>query len=191
MPQATGILIMKSLKEKYLKEVLSEFKKEFGYKNNLAVPKITKVILNTGIGTVKEEDRKKKIEQVFTMIAGQKAKIDKAKKSIASFKLREGAPVGYTATLRGRRMYDFLDKLINVAIPRIRDFRGLKQSSIDESNNYSIGFKEHVVFPEAIGDDIRSAFGLNVTVVTSAKSKKEAFELLKKIGFPFSKNQGA
>ncbi|MCG2698901.1 50S ribosomal protein L5 [Candidatus Parcubacteria bacterium] len=183
--------ISNGIKEKYNKEVVPEMKKKFGYKSVFAVPRITKVVIGTGIGKVSDEARRKAIEKSFTLIAGQKPKVNQAKKSIAGFKLREGSPVGYSVTLRGQRMHDFLDKLINVAIPRIRDFRGLKLSAIDEANNFSIGFKEHIVFPEAIGEDTRSAFGLSVTVVTSAKTKEECAEFLKLIGFPFSKNQGA
>jgi large subunit ribosomal protein L5 len=158
---------MKSLKEKY--------------------NKIIKVVVGTGIGSIKDEPRKQGIEKSLTLIAGQKPKVNQAKKSIASFKSQKGAPIGYSATLRGQRMYDFLEKLINIAIPRVRDFRGLNLNLIDQAGNLTIGFKEHIVFPEAAGEDVRSAFGLGVTVVTSAKTKEKASELLKLLGFPFKK----
>jgi large subunit ribosomal protein L5 len=178
---------MTSIKEKYNKTAVPEMKKKFGYKNNLAVPKIVKVIIGTGIGSVKEEVKKQSIEKSIALIAGQKPKINQARKSIASFKTRQGMPIGYSVTLRGQRMYDFLEKLINVTIPRVRDFRGLKPDLIDNSGNMTIGFKEHVVFPETGGDDIRSAFGLGITIVSSAKTKEESLELLKLVGFPFKK----
>jgi len=175
-----------NVKEKYSKIAVPEMKKKFGYKNNLAVPNIVKVVVSTGLGSKKEDKEKMaNIEKSFVFLTGQKAKINKAKKSIASFKLRQGMPIGYSVTLRGQRMYDFLDKLVNVAIPRVRDFRGLNPDLIDEAGNLTIGFKEHIVFPEATGDDIRSAFGLGVTVVTNAKTKERALELLRLIGFPF------
>ena len=162
-------------------------KKKFGYKNNLAVPRIVKVVVSAGTGSIKEEERKKNIEKSLTLITGQKPKVNQAKKSIATFKLRKGMPIGYSVTLRGKRMDDFLEKLINVAIPRIRDFRGISPNSIDEAGNLTIGFKEHIVFPEAAGEDVRSAFGLGVTVVTNAKTKEEALELFRLLGFPFKK----
>ncbi len=162
-------------------------KKKFGYKNNMAVSKIVKVVISTGIGSIKEEPKKQSIEKSLTLIAGQKPKVNQAKKSIASFKSRQGMPIGYSATLRGQRMFDFLEKLINVTIPRVRDFRGLNLNLIDQAGNMTIGFKEHIVFPEAASEDVRSAFGVGVTIVTSAQTKEEASELLKLIGFPFKK----
>lgn len=161
-------------------------KKKFGYKNNLEVPKILKVVVSSGTGSFKDESKKELVEKSLAAITGQKPIVNKAKKSIASFKLREGMPIGYSATLRGQRMYDFLNKLINVALPRVRDFRGLSSDFIDQTGNLSIGFKEHIAFPEVAGEDVRSAFGLGVTVVTSASSKDESLELLKLVGFPFS-----
>ena len=149
--------------------------------------KIVKVIISTGTGSVKDEPKKQSIEKSLTLIAGQKPKVNQAKKAIASFKSRKGLPIGYSVTLRGQRMIDFLEKLINVTIPRVRDFRGLNPNFIDRAGNMTIGFKEHIVFPEAAGEDVRSAFGVGVTVVTSAPTKEEASELLKLIGFPFKK----
>lgn len=179
---------MKGIKEKYEKIAVPEMRKKFGYKNNLAVPKIIKVIVSTGIGSAKDDKEKKEmIEKSFTLITGQKPLHNPAKKSIASFKLRQGMTIGYSVTLRKKRMYDFLDRLINITIPRVRDFRGLNSKSIDSSGNLTIGFKEHTVFPEASTDDIRKAFGLGVTVVTNAKLKEEALELFYLLGFPFKK----
>lgn len=177
---------MQSIKEKYNKAVVPEMKKKFGYKNNLGVPRIVKVVISTGTGSLKDESKKEIIKKSMSMITGQKTFSNPAKKSIASFKLRKGIIIGYSVTLRSQRMYDFLQKLINVALPRVRDFRGLEPKSVDLAGNLSIGFKEHISFPETSGEDIRSAFGLNVTIVTNAKTKEEAFELLNLIGFPFN-----
>lgn len=174
-----------NIKEKYNKTAIPEMKKKFGYKNVFAVPKIVKTVISVGTGSFKDEAKKESALKAVTAIAGQKPLVNKAKKSIASFKLREGMPIGYSTTLRGARMYDFLEKLINVAIPRTRDFRGIDQKIIDETGNLSIGFKEHISFPESAGEDVRSAFGFGVTIVTTAKSKEEAAELLKLVGFPF------
>lgn len=176
---------MNKFKEKLNKVVTPEMNKKFGYKNALAIPKITKVVLSVGVGSFKDEAKKELALKAFTKIAGQKPLANKAKKSIASFKLREGMIVGHSATLRGDRMYDFLEKLVNVTIPRVRDFRGLDKKLVDETGNMSIGFKEHISFPESAEEDVRSAFGLGVTIVTTAKSKEEALELLKLAGFPF------
>lgn len=179
---------MQTIKEKYEKKAVLEMKKKFGHKNKMAVPNITKVIVSTGIGPAKDDkERKEMIEKSLTFITGQKLARNAAKKSIAGFKLREGMTIGYSSTLRKKRMHDFLDKLINVTIPRIRDFRGLNPASIDKNGSMTIGFKEHTVFPETSGDDVRKAFGLAVTVVTNAKSKEEALELFKLLGFPFKK----
>jgi len=149
--------------------------------------KIVKVVVSTGIGSVKDEPKKESILKSLTLIAGQKPQTNQAKKSIAAFKSRQGMSIGYSATLRGKRMCDFLEKLINVAIPRTRDFRGLDPKLIDNAGNLTVGFKEHIVFSETAGEDVRSAFGLGVTIVTNAKKKEEALELLKSIGFPFKK----
>lgn len=185
MIEADGFLKMKNIKEKYNKKVVPELKKKFGYKNALAVPKITKVVVSAGVGSYKDEAKKELTEKSLGVITGQKPLVNKAKKSIASFKLRQGMPIGYSVTLRGQRMYDFLEKLINVAVPRIRDFRGLDPKAIDQNGGMTIGFKEHIAFPETAGEDVRSAFGLGVTVASSAKNKEEATELFKLVGFPF------
>lgn len=150
--------------------------------------RINKVVVSAGIGAKKDDKEKmESIQKSLSLITGQKPKINQAKKSIASFKLRKGMPIGYSVTLRGKRMYDFLEKLINISIPRVRDFRGLTSDLIDEAGNMTIGFKEHIVFPEVSKEDIKSAFGLGVTIVTNAKTKEEALELLKLLGFPFVK----
>jgi large subunit ribosomal protein L5 len=176
------------LQKKYKKEVIPEMKKKFGYKNALAVPKIEKVVLNSGVGSVKEEERKKHIKEKLAFIAGQAVSARPAKKAIASFKTRRGNIVGYSVTLRGKRMFDFLSKLIFAALARQRDFRGLSPKLVDGSGNLTISFREHLVFPEMVREDIKNAFGLSVTIVTAASTKNEALELLKLMGFPFKKN---
>lgn len=173
------------LKEKFFKEVIPAMKKEFGHENDLAVPRIKKVIVNAGVG--KTLDNKKLLDQVvqdLAAITGQKPVLKLAKKSISSFKIREGIPVGVAVTLRGDRMYEFIDRLISVAIPRIRDFRGLPETSFDGRGNYSIGIREHIVFPEINTDSVSSIFGLQITIVTTAKTDKEARRLLTLFGFP-------
>lgn len=178
------------LKEKFFKEVIPAMKKEFGYKNDLAVPRVQKLIVNAGVG--KSLDNKKLLDQVvadLAAITGQKPVLKLAKKSISSFKIREGIPVGVAVTLRGERMYEFLDRLISVAVPRIRDFRGLSADSFDGHGNYSIGIREHIVFPEINTDSVTSIFGLQITVVTNAGTDKEAKSLLTLLGFPIIKNE--
>lgn len=178
---------MLKIKEKFNKTMADEMMKKFRYKNILAVPKINKVVLNIGVGSMKDEAKKEVALKTLTLITGQKPLVNKAKKSIASFKSREGMIIGYSVTLRNQKMYDFLNKLISVAIPRVRDFRGLDPKTVDQMGNLSIGFKEHVAFPEVAEDDVRSVHGLSVTVVNTAKKREEALELLKLAGFPFKK----
>lgn len=180
---------MQSIKEKYNKEVVPKMTKEFGYKTPMAVPKILKISVNVGTG--KMRDKKEAVETVIkhlALITGQHADPRATKKAIASFKTREGMVIGYRVTLRGNRMYDFLSRLVNLAIPRMRDFRGVDPHAIDQGGNLTLGIREHIIFPEMIGEDVRNIFGLEVTVVTNAKSKKEAEELLRLIGFPLQKN---
>jgi len=169
-------------------EAVLEMMKKFGYKNRMAVPRLEKVVVNTGIGSVKDNEQRERIKKDLAAICGQMPRETAAKKSIASFKVREGGHVGYSVTLRGRKMYDFLNKMLFVAIPRKRDFRGLELSSIDEAGNLTLGFKDHLVFPEMVGRDLKSAFGFSATVVTTAKNKQKAEEFLKVLGFPFKKN---
>jgi len=174
------------LKDKYKSEVVPAMIKEFGYGSVMAVPKLKAVSLNMGIG---EAIQNIKIldsgVQELTLIAGQKAVITKARKSIAGFKLREGMPIGCRVTLRRERMYDFLDKLFNIALPRVRDFRGLSDKVFDGRGNCSIGIREHIIFPEIDYDKIDKVKGLNISIVTTAKSDAEGLFLLKNMGMPF------
>ena len=158
---------------------------KFGYKNIMAVPKIQKVVVNVGVGRMRDEKERAEVVKYLSLITGQHPSSRPAKKAIASFKTRAGLVVGYQITLRGGRMYDFLSRLVNIALPRTRDFKGLGTSSFDEKGNLTIGIKEHIVFPEIIGEDYRVLFGLEVTVVTTAKNKEEGKELLRLVGFPF------
>lgn len=175
--------------EKYKKEAIPAIKEKFGYKNNFAVPKITKVVVNTGIGkALKDEKIQETIAKDLTMITGQKPSPTQARWAISGFKIRKGMKVGLKITLRGKRMYEFLDRLVGTAIPRIRDFRGIPEKSIDKGGNLTIGIKEHIVFPEIAHENIKLIFGLEVTVVTNAKDKKEAVELFKLLGFPIKKH---
>ncbi|MFH1979337.1 MAG: 50S ribosomal protein L5 [Patescibacteria group bacterium] len=175
------------LKEKYNKEVVPQMIEKFGYKSKMAVPKIEKVTVNSGIGSVKDDARKEMIRDHLAIITGQRPSERSAKKSIASFKIREGLHIGYSATLRGKRMYDFLERMIFVAIPRGRDFRGLDVKSVDSSGNLTIGFKDHLIFPEMMGEDTRNSFGFSVTIVTTAKNREESVEFLRLMGIPFKK----
>jgi len=186
---------MIGLLEKYQKEAIVKLKEKFGYKNNLAVPKITKAVINTGFGrqvsAKSGEDLKKFIEAVLadlTLISGQRAVKTKAKKSIASFKVREGMIMGAKVTLRGKRMRDFLERLIHIVLPRTRDFRGLNLKSIDKEGNLTLAIKEHIAFPEIMPEKVRDIFGLEITVVTNARSKEEGLELFRLLGFPMKKS---
>lgn len=175
---------MISLREKYKKEVLPALGKEFGYPNVMASPRIEKVVVNVGVGRIRDEKQIETIRRILALITGQKPAARPAKKAIAAFKTRRGLIVGYQATLRGRRMWDFLTRLIAIAIPRQRDFRGLDPKAFDGKGNLTIGFREHIVFPEMIGEDVPFIFGLEVTVVTTASRRDEGIRLLKLIGFP-------
>ncbi|MBI2021056.1 50S ribosomal protein L5 [Candidatus Giovannonibacteria bacterium] len=180
---------MLTIKEKYIKEAVPAMAKEFGYKSLMAVPRILKIVVNSGIGKLRDKkDAVESLEKQLTLIVGQKLSPRPTKKAIASFKTREGMIVGYKATLRGERMWNFLDRLVLLAIPRTRDFRGISLNAVDHGGNLTIGIKEHIVFPEMIGEDVRSIFGFEVTIVTNAKKKNEAIELFKKLGFPFQKH---
>lgn len=172
---------------KYRKEVLPVMRERLGYKNIMAIPKIEKVVVNVGYGrraVAKETKAIEKIEQDIAKITGQKAAMRKAKQSISGFKTRQGLPVGMMVTLRGRRMYDFIDRLISAALPRSRDFRGLDAKSVDQHGNLNIGIKEHIIFPEVTYESVKDIFGLEVTVVTTAKTHEEGVELLRLIGLP-------
>lgn len=178
-----------NLQEKYKKQILPKLKEEFGYKNDLETPRITKVVVNVGVGRHSKD--KSFIESVvnnLTRITGQKPVLIKAKKSISAFKIREGMIVGISVILRKKRMYDFVEKLINVSFPRVRDFRGIKESIIDGQGNLNIGFKEHSSFPEIKVDEIDNVHGLEISITTTAKTKKEGLEFFKLLGFPFKKS---
>jgi large subunit ribosomal protein L5 len=179
-------LTLSRLKELYENEAVPALKKEFGYKSIMAVPRIQKVVLNMGLGeaiyNIKALD--KGVEEL-TLIAGQKAVVTKAKRSIAGFKLREGMPIGATVTLRRGRMYDFLDKLFNVALPRLRDFRGISEKIFDGRGNCTVGIKEQIIFPEIEYDKIEKIRGLNVSIVTNGRKDEEAYFLMKLLGMPF------
>ena len=176
------------LEEKYKKECVPELMEHFGYKNPHQVPKIEKVILNMGLGEAIENPKilDSAVEEL-TLISGQKPVVTRARKSIAAFKLREGMPIGCRVTLRRRRMYDFLTKFINIAIPRIRDFRGVSPKAFDGKGNYTLGIKEQIIFPEIDYDKIDKIKGMNVTIVTSAKTDDESRYLLDVLGMPFRK----
>lgn len=170
-----------------LASVYETLKGDFGYKNVNEAATIEKVVVSVGTGRVDDKAKIALIEDRLALITGQKASPRPARLSIAAFKLREGDIVGYQVTLRGQRMMDFMNKLIHVALPQTRDFRGLKATSIDEMGNYTLGIKEHTIFPETADEDIRDVFGMSITIVTTAKSKAEAEALLRHIGMPLKK----
>lgn len=177
-----------SLKEIYTKKVIPAMKEKFGYKNILSVPRMNKVTVNMGTGRIKEDQKLTiEAENIFSLITGQKAVKTKAKKAIAAFKIRQGMDVGLKVTLRGERMYNFIDRLINFALPRTRDFQGLNVKSIDERGNLTIGIKEHIVFPEISQENVFHIFGFEIVITTTAKTKEEGFELFKLLGFPIRK----
>jgi large subunit ribosomal protein L5 len=174
------------LKEKYLKEVIPVMMKEFLYKNVMQVPKVQKVVLNVGLGeAIQNIKLLDAAQKELSLITGQKAVVTKAKKSIASFKLREGVPIGCKVTLRGNMMYEFLDRLIGLAIPRIRDFKGVSGRSFDGRGNYSLGFKEQFIFPEIDYDKVEMVHGIDVTICTTSKTDRESRALLGYLGMPF------
>ena len=179
---------MSRLRQFYATEVVDGMKKKFAYKNTMAVPKIEKIVINMGVGEAK--DNAKVLDGAIkdlTIIAGQKPITTKAKKSVAAFKLREGMPIGCKVTLRGNRMYEFADRLINISIPRVRDFRGVKGNSFDGRGNYTMGIKEQLIFPEIEYDKVDKIRGMDIIFVTTAKTDEEAKELLTLFGMPFSK----
>ena len=176
------------LLQKYKEDIIPEMMKRFGYKNSLQVPSIQKIVLNMGVGASIEDI--KILEQAMselTTIAGQKPAMTRARKSIANFKIRKGLPVGCKVTLRGTRMYEFLDRLVNVALPRIRDFRGVPSTSFDQKGNYSFGLKEQTIFPEINVDKVSRAQGMDVIINIRSNSKEESCDLLKLFGMPFAK----
>lgn len=175
------------LKEKYLKEVVPQLKEKFQYKSIMQVPRLAKISINKGIGIAVTD---KKLVDVgveeLTAIAGQKAVPTKAKKSVSNFKLREGMPIGARVTLRGDRMFEFIDRLMNVALPRVRDFRGVSDKGFDGRGNYTLGVTEQIIFPEISIEKVTRISGMNITFVTTAGSDEECFELLKALGMPFA-----
>jgi len=178
------------LKEKYLTTAVPALMEKFEYKSIMEVPKITKICINQGVGEATSD--KKLVDNAMseiTLIAGQKAVSVKAKKSVSNFKLREGMPIGVRVTLRGKQMYEFLDRFVNVTLPRVRDFRGISDKSFDGRGNYSIGIKEQIIFPEIDIDKINKITGMDITFVTTAKTDAESLELLKLLGLPFQNQQ--
>jgi len=183
---------MTGLKEKYKKEIIPAMQEKFGYKNVMAVPKIEKVVINTGFGRLitgakSSEEQKKMSESILNdlaLICGQRPVLTKAKKSISGFKLREGTSIGAMVILRGQRMYDFLERVVNIALPRVRDFRGIDLKSFDKKGNLTIAIREHTAFPEVFAEKVKMVFGFEITVVTNAKSRDEGIELLRLLGFP-------
>ena len=177
---------MTRLSEEFKNSIKKKMMEKFDYKNFYSIPKITKIVLNMGIGDAKDDPKLlDKAQEELSLISGQKAIKTKAKKAIAAFKIREGMALGVSVTLRNKIMYEFLDRLINIAIPRIRDFRGLNAKSFDGNGNYTLGIKEQIIFPEINYDKIDKVRGLDITICTSAKTNEEAIELLKYFNMPF------
>ncbi len=174
-------------------QTFEKIKGVFGYKNVMAAPRMKKVVINVGTGTMVKKDKNKNeaIGERLAKITGQKTALRGAKQSISSFKIRQGDPVGVIVTLRGKRMYSYLEKLINVALPRTKDFRGIKRSGVDSIGNLTIGIKEHTIFPETADEDIRDVFGMSITLVSSAKTKKEGTAFFELLGMPFKKEEEA
>ena len=179
---------MSRLKDQYQNEIVDAMIKKFGYKNIMEVPKLDKVVINMGVGEAK--DNAKLLESAIAdmeKIAGQKAVVTRAKNSVANFKIREGMPIGCKVTLRGEKMYEFVDRLINLALPRVRDFRGVNPNAFDGRGNYALGIKEQLIFPEIEYDKIDKVRGMDVIIVTTAKTDEEARELLTQFNMPFAK----
>ncbi|MDO8659213.1 MAG: 50S ribosomal protein L5 [Candidatus Parcubacteria bacterium] len=177
-----------TVKEKEI-QAFEKMKTDFHYKNLMAAPKMKKIVINTGTGTAIKKDKNKNtaISDRLAKIAGQKGSMRGAKQSVASFKIRQGDPIGIVITLRGARMYAFLEKLINVALPRTKDFRGINRTTVDNIGNLTLGIKEHTIFPETADEDIRDVFGMAITLVSSAKNRKEGMEFFELLGIPFKK----
>jgi large subunit ribosomal protein L5 len=180
---------MMRLQEKYKKEIAGALKEKFSYKNVMEIPKMTQVVLNVGIGRhTKEQAYVDNVVRTLTSITGQKPVLTKAKKSISSFKVREGQVIGVKVSLRGARMYDFIEKLVNVSFPRIKDFRGISDKMMDRTGNLTIGFKEHSAFPEIKVDDLENVHGLEICISTTATNRESGLELFRLLGFPFKKD---
>ena len=180
---------MSRLKDKYINETVPELMTIFGYENIMQVPKLSKIVLNVGLGEAIQNPKAiEAVEKDILAIAGQHPVITRAKKPIAAFKLREGMPIGIMVTLRGIRMYDFCDKLVNIVLPRIRDFRGISRDSFDGQGNYALGIKEQVVFPEINYDKVDKIRGLEIVIVTTGRNDEEGRQLLQSLGMPFVRN---
>lgn len=181
---------MEKLATKFDKEIAPKLQKDLGIKNIFDIPRIEKIVISAGIGDFKEDDKQvAKITEELASIAGQKPKLNKSRKAVSAFKLRIGQPVGLTVTLRGTRMFDFVDKLVNISLPRVRDFRGLSAKAFDRNGNYSIGLKEHAIFPEVKYEEVSTSFGFQINIKTTAKDDKGARVLLEYLGFPFEKKE--
>ncbi|MFH1665603.1 MAG: 50S ribosomal protein L5 [Candidatus Omnitrophota bacterium] len=179
---------MARLKEEYEKKIVPALTEKFGYRNRMDVPRLEKIVVNVGMGEMSQQkDLIEPVREELAEITGQRPALTKSKKSISNFKLRAGMPVGYKVTLRGARMYEFLDRLINFVIPRIRDFRGVSRTAFDQHGNYSMGVKEQTIFPELILDKVSVTHGMDVCFVTTAKTAKECYSLLENFGMPFVK----
>ena len=180
---------MTRLQKLYEEKIHEMLNSKFNYKNKHEAPKIKKIILNMGLGDAKDDSKLiEKAQEELTLIAGQKAVITRAKKAIAGFKIREGMKIGVKVTLRNKHMFEFLDRLINIALPRVRDFRGLNQKGFDGNGNYTLGIKEQIIFPEISIDKVNRISGMNITIVTDSSNDLEGFELLKAFGMPFVLN---
>lgn len=177
---------MKTIKE-LEKSAYETLKKEYGYTNVMQSPRIKKLVISSGIGSIKDKKKIELIADRLAKITGQKAAPRSAKKSIATFKVRQGDVVGYQVTLRGARMYDFLDKLVHIAFPRTKDFRGITKKAVDNMGNYTLGIKEHTIFPETSDEELKDVFGFAVTIVTTSKDPKQTISFLTALGFPFKK----
>ena len=176
------------VKEKYEKEVVPYLMKKFGYTSVMQCPRLVKIVINTGLGDIKDNAKSiQTIENEIKMISGQKPILTKAKKSVANFKVREGQTVGIKVTLRGERMFNFYDKFVSIALPRLRDFRGVSDKAFDGRGNYSVGLKEQLIFPEITYDQVEKIRGMDVAIVTTAETDEEARELLRALGMPFKK----
>lgn len=178
---------LKHIKDLYTEKTIPAFREKFKAASVHAVPRIEKVVVNIGVGRLKDDKEREEVKKSIALITGQTPESRPARIAIASFKTRKGSLVGYRVTLRGKRMYDFLERFVYVAIPRMRDFRGLSETAIDEHGNMHVGVREHIVFPELIGEDIRRIFSLQVTIVTNAKSRERAEVLFTSLGFPLAR----
>ena len=189
-PKVVEEKIPARLKEKYFKEIVPKLKEQFGYKTIMRVPRISKIVINMGVGQAVQDPKilEEAVKDLET-ITGQKASIRIAKKAISNFKLREGMKIGAKVTLRRERMYEFLDRFLTIALPRVRDFRGVSDKSFDGRGNYTLGIKEQIIFPEINTDKVTRVLGMDITFVTTAKSDKEAYELLAAFGMPFRKKE--